>query len=88
MRFVAKIHVLDVMDQVIVSGYVVDCDDTTDPDHQAVEFSYEVPSYGRDRHLDWLTSALARRWDIVVRDAERAVGMRLDEVDDLPDERI
>ena len=38
--------------------------------------------------LDWLTSALARRWDIVVRDAERAVGVRLDEVDDLPDERI
>src|SRR6187431_3228632 len=37
--------------------------------------------------LDWLTSALARRWDIV-RDTERAVGVRLDEVDDLPDERI
>src|SRR4026207_153519 len=38
--------------------------------------------------LDWLTSALTRRWDIVVRNAERAIGVRLDEVDDLPDEWI
>jgi hypothetical protein len=58
MRFIAKLHVLDVMDRVVVSGYVFDADDMTDPDHVPVEFAYEVPSYGRDTHLDWLTSAL------------------------------
>ena len=58
MRYVAKIHVLDVLDRIVVSGYVVDCDNRTDPDHEAFEFSYEVASYGHDSHLDWLVGAL------------------------------
>lgn len=58
MRYVAKIHVLDVMDRVVVSGYVVDCDPMTDPDHEALEFSYDTLSYGRDDPIEWLTSAL------------------------------
>ena len=32
MRYIAKIHVLDVMDKVVVSGYVYDADPISDPD--------------------------------------------------------
>lgn len=58
MRYVAKIHVLDVMDKIVVSGYVYDADPLSDPDHNVVDFAYDVLSYGRDDAMDWLTSAL------------------------------
>jgi hypothetical protein len=59
MRFVAKVHVLDVMDRVVVSGYVLDTDPMTDTDHEPLEFTYECLSYGLDDHLEWLLTALA-----------------------------
>jgi hypothetical protein len=58
MRYIAKIHVLDVMDKVVVSGYVYDADDLTDPDHTVTDFTYECLSYGHNRPLDWLVGAL------------------------------
>lgn len=54
MRYVAKIHVLDVLDQVVVSGYVYDADPITDPDHEPREFTYEVPGRGLDDPITWL----------------------------------
>jgi len=60
MRYVAKIHVLDVMDGIVVSGYVVDCDDMTDPDHEAVEFACTMDGLGLNDPLRWLHDALSR----------------------------
>lgn len=60
MRYVAKIHVVDVLDQIVISGYVVDCDDMTDPDHQAVDFTYQVPGVGANDPLEWMTQAVVR----------------------------
>ena len=60
MRYVAKIHVLDVMDQVVVSGYVVDADEWSDPDHETHEFSYQVPGTGISEPLPWLLNSLYR----------------------------
>lgn len=60
MRFIAKVHVLDVMDQVVVSGYVFDADDVSDPDHTVVEFTYQVPGTGQDDPITWLELALSR----------------------------
>lgn len=60
MRYVAKVHVTDVMDQVVISGYVVDCDDSSDPDHQAVDFTYQVPGTGISEPLPWLLNSLYR----------------------------
>ncbi len=58
MRYVCKVHVLDVMDEVVVSGYVLDVDTASNPDHDTWEFAYQVPSYGRSDPADWLVSAL------------------------------
>lgn len=58
MRYVAKIHVLDVMDKIVVSGYVLDTDVLVNPDHEVWEFSYETRGYGWDTEVDWLVSAL------------------------------
>jgi hypothetical protein len=60
MRYVAKIHVLDVMDQVVVSGYVVDSDHWTDPDHEVHEFTYSVMGLGLSDPYAWLLNALYR----------------------------
>lgn len=60
MRYVAKIHVIDVMDQVVVSGYVYDADPLTDPDHTPLEFSYQAPGVGLDEPLTWLLNSLYR----------------------------
>lgn len=60
MRYVAKIHVLDVMDQVVVSGYVYDADVLTDPDHLATEFTYSAPGIGLSEPLAWLLNSLYR----------------------------
>lgn len=60
MRYVAKVHVTDVLDQIVISGYVVDCDEMTDPDHQAFDFTYQVPGVGQPTARVWLVDALAR----------------------------
>ena len=54
MRYVAKIHVMDVMDQVVVSGYVFDADPLTSPDHEAHEFTFQAPGRGLDDPIAWL----------------------------------
>ena len=60
MRYVAKIHVLDVMDEIVISGYVVDADTHSNPDHESWEFSYQVTSFGLDDPAEWLLTALGR----------------------------
>jgi hypothetical protein len=60
MRYVAKVHVLDVLDQIIVSGYVLDADDWTNPDHETTEFTYQIPGTGLSEPLPWLLNALYR----------------------------
>jgi hypothetical protein len=60
MRYVAKIHVLDVMDEVVVSGYVFDADTHSSPDHDVTEFAYSVKSMGLDDPAAWLLNALYR----------------------------
>ena len=60
MRFVAKVHVMDVMEQVVVSGYVYDADPLSDPDHEPLEFSETVPGVGSDDRMAWLLNALYR----------------------------
>ena len=60
MRYVAKIHVLDVMDTVVVSGYVVDCDEMTDSDHQPWEFACTLDGLGEGDPMRWLQQALSR----------------------------
>lgn len=54
MRYVAKIHVMDVMEDVVVSGYVFDADPLTDPDHIPVEFSFTSKGKGLDNPVQWL----------------------------------
>lgn len=54
MRYVAKIHVMDVLDQVVVSGYVYDSDPLTDPDHVPHEFVFQAPGRGIDDPIAWL----------------------------------
>ena len=60
MRYVAKIHVLDVLDQVVVSGYVYDADPESDPDHVALDFTYSAPGTGVNEPLPWLLNSLYR----------------------------
>lgn len=60
MRYVAKVHVLDVMDSVIVSGYVYDADPLTDPDHTTVDFTFEAPGVGLSDPMAWLLNSLYR----------------------------
>jgi len=58
MRYVAKIHVLDVMDKIVVSGYVYDAGNDPSADHETTDFAYECLSYGHSEPLEWLTGAL------------------------------
>lgn len=58
MRYVAKIHVLDVLEEIVVSGYVFDADPLTDPDHDVTEFAYTVAGKGVSDPMDWLFTAL------------------------------
>ena len=54
MRYVAKVHVMDVMDQVVIRGYVFDADPLTDPDHEPWEFTWQAPGKGLDDPVAWL----------------------------------
>lgn len=58
MRYVAKIHVLDVLDQIVISGYVLDADDWSNPDHETTEFVYQEPGRGDSDPHGWLERAL------------------------------
>ena len=60
MRYVAKIHVLDVMDQVVVSGYVHEQDAVGGWSPDVLEFSWQVPGVGADNATWWLEDALKR----------------------------
>jgi hypothetical protein len=60
MRYVAKIHILDVMDSVVVSGYVFDADDYSNPDHDTVEFAFSVNGVGVSDPYAWLLNSLYR----------------------------
>lgn len=60
MRYVAKIHVLDVMDQVIVSGYVYDADGAVQDGEAPLEFTYSAPGVGLNEPLPWLLNSLYR----------------------------
>ena len=60
MRYIAKIHVLDVMDEVVVSGYVYDADVMENPDHEVLDFSYSVPGLGLEDPIAWVLNALYR----------------------------
>lgn len=60
MRYVAKIYVTDVMDQVVVSGYVFDADSQSNPDHETVEFTYQEAGVGLDDPMAWLLNSLYR----------------------------
>lgn len=53
-------HVMDVMEDVIVSGYVYDADSMTDPDHTLLEFTYQAPGTGISEPLPWLLNSLYR----------------------------
>jgi len=54
MRYVAKIHVLDVMDSVVVSGYVHAYEDYDGEGPEVHEFTYEVPGKGITDPTEWL----------------------------------
>lgn len=54
MRYVAKIHVMDVMEDVVVSGYIFDADPLTDPDHEPTEFAFTSKGKGLDDPVSWL----------------------------------
>lgn len=64
MRYVAKMHVLDVLDQVVVSGYVYDADVDGPAGVPPLEFTYQVTGKGLDNPLDWLRDAVKRCYDL------------------------
>jgi hypothetical protein len=67
MRYIAKIHVLDVLDHVVVSGYVYDADPLSDPDHEPLEFTYESAGKGLDDRLVWLQWHLYDAFQTAIR---------------------
>jgi hypothetical protein len=60
MRYVAKIYVMDVMDQLVVSGYVHAADDFQQEPPDMCEFTWQVPGKGVTEPVAWLRDALAR----------------------------
>lgn len=58
MRYVAKIYVLDVLDQVVVSGYCYDADASSLEGPPTWEFSYSHHGIGLDDDHEWLAWAL------------------------------
>lgn len=60
MRYVAKVYVMDVVDLVVVSGYVFDADPMSSPEHEPTEFSFSVPGTGIDDPYGWLLNSLYR----------------------------
>lgn len=58
-RMVAKLHVLDVLDQVVVSGYVYDAQGPVSDGEAPIEVAVTLPSRGVDEPLTWLLVALS-----------------------------
>lgn len=58
MRYVAKIHVLDVLDQIVVSGYVYDADGAVRDGEAPLEFTYQSPGRGVSEPVAWLATSL------------------------------
>ena len=67
MRYIAKVHVLDVMDQVVVSGYVYDAEIDGPEGALPTEFAFQVPGVGLDDPMAWLLNSLYRA--LVSKDA-------------------
>lgn len=66
MRYVAKIHVLDVMDQLIVSGYVRDCEVLDLPEREPLEFTQQYRGRGESDPGLWLAQPLHGLWRSLV----------------------
>ena len=60
MRYIAKLHVLDVMDQIVVSGYVHGDGLPWSDGEPPFEFSWQIPGRGLNNAYDWLLDALSR----------------------------
>lgn len=58
MRYVAKVWVMDVMDQIVISGTVTNADDLTRTDEAPYEFTYQVRGTGTNDPAAWLLGAL------------------------------
>lgn len=58
MRYSAKVYVMDVMEEIVVSGYVFDTDDQDPNDHNPWLFSVSVPGRGESDPREWLIGAL------------------------------
>lgn len=58
MRYVAKIHVVDVMETVVVSGYIHEHDSIDGWAPDLYEFSYAIPGVGLSDPYEWLDKAL------------------------------
>lgn len=58
MRYVAKVHVLDVLCDVVVSGYVYDADTPDGEAPEVHEFSWVVPGRGVDDWQAWLLTSI------------------------------
>jgi hypothetical protein len=52
--------VLDVLDQIVVSGYVYEADVDGPAGEAPFEFTYQVPGKGSDDPVEWLRDAVHR----------------------------
>jgi hypothetical protein len=71
MRYVAKIHVLDVMESIVVSGYVHAYEDYDGQGPEVHEFAYEVPGRGLSDPYVWLRVALHEAFQTPLSPAKR-----------------
>lgn len=75
MRYVAKVHVLDVLDQIVVSGYVYDADEMSSGDQAPTEFAFQHPGLGIDDPVRWLAKYL----ELAAREMARPSPRGIDE---------
>lgn len=76
MRYVAKIHVLDVLDQIVVSGYVRDCQVLDIPESDPLEFTVQMRGKGTADPRVWLLEALLECADQIRLDVSQGPGRR------------
>lgn len=96
MRYVAKIHVLDVMDQLVVSGYVRDCEVLDLPEREPLEFTQTYRGRGESDPALWLAQPLHGLWRSLVDGRltseapprHRGAGYTITGVDDTLEERL
>jgi hypothetical protein len=58
MRYVAKIHAIDLLTDIVVSGYIHGYDDTGGNEPTSEDFSYSIPGIGLGDPYEWLAKAL------------------------------